>query len=200
MASKCDNNILYASLEWCIGKPSYPGIRKRLYYISKRDIVSWPKLPYTSDKDADFQKLSTYIGNFTLAADAKWKYIDVTISKSPVTSETQGEPPSATSLNKATFVHPGTQEDATSFVRVALNDDYVYLIQGQNGKFRVLGNEFYETKTTVGQELGASVTDVAGTTINVEVSDICPAPFYPGTIITEDGNISGTDGAAATPE
>ena len=45
--------------------------------------------------------------------------------------------------------------------------------------------------------------DGTSTTIAVEASDECPAPFYKGVIVTEDGNIdigatTGTGGAGTT--
>ena len=32
------------SLNWCMGIPELPGIRRRIYYISKDQIAAWP--PY----------------------------------------------------------------------------------------------------------------------------------------------------------
>ncbi len=57
------------------------------------------------------------------------------------------------------------------------------------GKHRVVGCDKWTTKTTVTQDLGQGATGTTGTTINVEASDECPAPFYTGTITTEDGDI-----------
>ena len=33
------------SLGWCQGTPELPGVKRRIYYISKGDIVEWPTLP-----------------------------------------------------------------------------------------------------------------------------------------------------------
>lgn len=195
----CENKDLYHSLEWCQGKPILPGIRKRLYYTPKRTIVKFPTLPGTVAVAGKMGDLATYEGDFVLTADTKWRYMDVLIGESPVTSDAQGDIPCVTSLNKATFKHPGTEEEATAFARQANNDDIVYLFQQKNGKFRVLGNEMYETVTKVKQELGSGATDKAGTTSEIEVTDLCPAPFYKGKILTEEGTISGADGSAEDP-
>ena len=90
---------LQKSLDWCEGTPQYPGIRRRVYYCNKNLITGWPTL----QRD-DFGRVTdaTYQGEFTLAADATWQYIDINIDKSTVTSEPQGEVPSQTQLNKAT--------------------------------------------------------------------------------------------------
>lgn len=189
--SKCDYNGLYDSQDWCQGRPILPGIKQRVYFIPKRDIVKFPKLP---EKPATSAAQVTYEGSFTLAADAHWKHIDLLVSKSPVSSEQQGNAGSVTSLNKATLLHPGIEEAATAFAMNANNDDLVYLVQTKNGKWRVLGNDMYQTSTKVAQNLGADVTDEVGTTIEVEVTDICPAPFYTGEITTEDGVINGKPG------
>jgi hypothetical protein len=116
-------------------------------------------------------------------------------TKSSVTTETQGEYPSVTALNKVTLKYPGTDEEAAGFCRQAMADDMVYLVQQRNGKFRVIGSEEFESTTKPSQALGEGNTGEAGTTIEVEATDICPAPFYVGDIVTEDGVISGADGS-----
>lgn len=94
----CGN--LQQSLAWCQGTPVLPGIKRRLYYISKGQIAKWPTLP----KDEKGNPTSaTYSGNFTLVADAKWKYIDILPDKSQLTSDAQGEAPSQTQLNKLRY-------------------------------------------------------------------------------------------------
>lgn len=193
----CNNKDLYSSLGWCQGETVIPGIRQRVYFIPKRNIVKWPTLPTTAETAED---LATYEGSFLLAAEKKWLYLDVLSDKSPVTSETQGEIPSVTTLNKATFKHPGVKKAVTAFARQANNDDMVYLIQTKTGEFRVLGNEMFNTLTKVSTAIGGAVTEEAGTTLEIEVSDVCPAPFYTGKIETEDGEIDASDGSTTTPE
>ena len=76
------------------------------------------------------------------------------------------------------------------FDEQANNDDMVYIVQQKDGKFRVLGNEMYQTDTTFDQKLGGAATDEMGTTFTVSVTDVCPAPFYIGEIVTADGIIN----------
>lgn len=90
--------------------------------------------------------------------------------------------------------HAGCDEEATGFCRMANCDDLVYLVQQRNGKYRVVGNEMFETNTKPAQASGAKETDTSGTTISVEVSDVCPAPFYVGKIVTDDGEIDASTG------
>jgi hypothetical protein len=176
------------SLDWCDGKINLPGIRTKVHYIPKRDIVSWPTLPETYV--TKMGELATYTGNFVLAEGKKFHSMSVLVDKSPVSAETQGAKPSKTTLVKATFVHPGTGEDATGFCRLANNDDFVYVIQTKPGKYRVIGNDMYQTETNPSQNLGGAVTDEMGTTLEVSVTDMMPAPFYTGVIETVDGDIN----------
>ena len=169
-----------------MGAPELPGIRRRIYYISKNEIAMWPRY----NRDANRRtKTSVLIGSFTLVADAKWKYIDILADKSQLTSDPQGEIPSQTQLNKLTAIHPGVGPEATAAACYLNNSDNVFIVEDMKGLFRVVGSEKWITKTTVTQDNGQGPTGTTSTTINVEATDEVPAPFYVGTIETEDGNI-----------
>ena len=177
---------LQRSLYWCQGTPELPGIKRRLYYISKDQIVAWPTL----NRDQIGRLTSAiYSGSFELVADATWKYIDILPDKSQLTSEAQGEYPSMTQLNKLTAVHPGVGENASALAAYVNNSDCVYLVETVRGKYRVVGSEKWQVKSTVAQDLGQGATGTTSTTLNVEATDECPAPFYDGRIETEDGVI-----------
>lgn len=191
----CPTGLDPNSLDWCDGQTNTPGIRSKIYVTSKQNIVKWPTLA-NPETETDPVKLATYQGNFTLAAGKYWEKIDLLSDKSPITSETQGDKPSVTTLNKATFFHPGATEKATAYARKANNADYVYLIQTRAGDWRLIGNESYQTKTKVSQKLGDTATSEMGTTIEVEVTDIMPAPFYTGEILTEDGILNASTEAS----
>lgn len=175
------------SLIWCEGKPVYPGIRRRLYYKAKSNITKWPTLPVD-----EFGRPTSSVlkGSFEMAADKVFHCIDVLAEKSGITSEPQGEAPSQTQLNKLVAVHPGVDDKATMASAYFNNSDVVVLIQDMNGKYRMLGNEKWQGKATVNQDLGQGSTGNANTTINVEHTDLIAAPFYEGIIPTEDGNIN----------
>lgn len=183
-----DCSSLQKSLAWCQGRPELPGVKRRIYYISKYDITKWPTL--THDTNGRLQSAS-YSGNFTLRSDTKWKYIDIIPDKSQLTSEAQGEYPSQTQLNKLVAVHPGVGAEASAAAAYLNNNDNVFIVENMRGSRRIVGSEKWQTKTTVTQDLGQGATGTASTTINVEATDECPAPFYTGTIQTEDGTLSG---------
>lgn len=184
MSNTC--SYLQKSLDWCMGTPELPGIRRRIYYIAKSQIARWPA--YNRDENRR-TKGTTLTGNFTLLADAKWKYIDVLADKSQLTSEAQGEIPSQTQLNKLTAVHPGVGPDASAAACYLNNSDNVFIVQDMKGFYRVVGSEKWITKTTVTQDNGQGATGTTSTTISVEATDEIPAPFYLGTIVTDDGTI-----------
>ena len=87
-------------------------------------------------------------------------------------------------------VHPGVGADASAAAAYINNTDNVFIVEDMKGNFRVLGNDKWTTKSTVAQDLGQGATGTTSTTINVEVTDEVPAPFFVGTLETEDGDIS----------
>ena len=179
-------NNIHASLAWCQGTPELPGIRRRAYYTSKGNIVKWPKLKHYTNGRLVSAILN---GSFELLAEQKWKYIDILPDKSQLTSDPQGEVPSQTQLNKLTLVHPAVGEEASAAAAYINNNDIVIVVQDMKGNWRVVGSEHWPTKATVAQDLGQGATGTTSTTITAEATDECPAPFYKGTLDTEDGNI-----------
>ena len=179
-------NNIQASLAWCQGTPELPGIRRRAYYTSKGNIVKWPKLKHYTNGRLVSAILN---GSFELLAEQKWKYIDILPDKSQLTSDPQGEVPSQTQLNKLTLVHPAVGEEASAAAAYINNNDIVIVVQDMKGNWRVVGSEHWPTKATVAQDLGQGATGTTSTTITAEATDECPAPFYKGTLDTEDGNI-----------
>lgn len=174
-------------MAWVPGTRKLTGIMTDVYFTRKADIMEWPTLPATFT--TSMGELVTYVGDFTLAANAKWNKITTDVDKSPVDGKSQGNYPSKTFLNSVTLLHEGTEEDASAFAMQANNDDLVYLLKTKNGKFRVIGNEMWQTKNEADQKLGAQATDEMGTTITITVTDIAPGLFYKGEIVTEDGTI-----------
>lgn len=174
-----------------MGTPELPGIKRRVYYIAKNQIVKWPA--FLRDDNGRVSS-STLSGSFTLVADAKWHYIVILADKSQLTSEAQGEVPSQTQLNKATLVHPGVGPEASAASAYLNNSDNVFVVEDMKGNFRIVGSERWMTKTTVAQDNGQGATGTTSTTISVEATDEIPSPFYVGTLDTEEGVIHCGDG------
>jgi hypothetical protein len=178
----------FDNLDWQCGQVSIPGIYHDLYYIQKCDISTWPTLPTSPSSAAEEV---TYAGDFTLEGTATWLKINCIDIKSPVTCEPQGEIRSQTFLNKLTVVTALTEEKATAFAKLANNTDLIYLVREKNsGQWRVIGNEMFQTNTKPMVNIGGDPTGEKGTTLEIEVTDPIPAPFYDGAIVTEDGDIN----------
>ena len=184
MAKTCTS--IQKSLGWCQGTPELPGVKRRIYFIAKSFIVGFPQLPRD---ELGRSTSAVLVGDFVLMADATWKYIDILPDKSQLTSEAQGELPSQTQLNKLVAVHPGVGAEASAAAAYINNTDNVFIVEDMKGNHRVLGNDKWNTKATVAQDLGQGATGTTSTTINVEATDEVPAPFYVGTLETEDGDI-----------
>lgn len=195
----CKTATAPTSLEWCTGQTNTPGIRPKVFYTPKADIVKWPVLPNTIADGETMGVLATYKGSFKLAAEKEWKSMDILSDKSPATAESQGSKPSKTYLNQAVIVVPNADAEASGLSRVAANDDYVYLIQQRNGTYRVIGNDMFQTNTDLSLNLGSDPTgDDMGTTITASATDICHFPIYAGEIVTADGIIN-PDGEPVAP-
>ena len=184
MAKTCTS--IQKSLGWCQGTPELPGVRRRIYYVAKDKIVTFPDLPRD---DLGRPTSSILDGNFALLADQTLKYIEILPDNSQLTSEAQGELHSQTQLNKLVAVHPGVGTEASAAAAYINNTDNVFIVEDMKGNYRVLGNDKWSTKATVAQDLGQGATGTTSTTINVEATDEVPAPFYTGTLETEDGLI-----------
>ena len=89
--AQCAAGAPYDSLRFCQGQRVIPGIKNKSYYIAKRDIVKWPTLPDPSATGTTLKTAAVYAGDFTLAADKKWKSIDLALNKGNLEWETQGE-------------------------------------------------------------------------------------------------------------
>ena len=191
--AKCKTLTLYTSLEHCTGQKVLPGVRQRCYYISRRDIVKYPTLAAPA-ADSTPEKLTTYVGSFTQAAGTKWLPLARVPGKGNIECEPQGSKPSVTYLCKFTATHPTIDEDATAFARMAADDDFVFLIQTRSGRFRVLGGEAFPAEVKAKLSTGEGTTGEGGLSIEIEATDLMPAPFYVGDILTADGTIKAATG------
>lgn len=188
--NKCASVAIYDDIEFCKGETTLPGLRPEVYYIPKTLILTYPTLAKPSDTDATLKTIATYDGNFGLAADAVFFKLDILTDASKIASESQGNPPSKTFLNSCTLKYAGNNEVAAGFSRLINSDDILFVIRQRDGKFRVIGNDSFETDCKPAQDSGMAVTDASGTTIEVSVTDVCPAPFYAGTLKTSAGTIN----------
>ena len=191
--TKCTSaNSIYGDICFSPGKKSLPGVRGYVYGIAKRDIMTWPTIGTEAPKTlADVAK---YAGNFVLATDKKWHKIGLIPNESELQVESQGSFGSKTFKVTGSAVIPGTEEEVSGYIAQANNDELVYLFIQRNGKARMVGSEAFTPELSLSQATGKATTDANSTTISAVADDEYPAPFYPGKIETEDGDISGATG------
>ena len=180
MNPNCDTTSVYESVEACPGQRIMSGVRRRIYYIEKTKIVEWPTLPSPSDQNVKMEDLAKYTGDFTLANNATFKFLDLKDEASNVTFEPVGEDPSKLFNNQANAIVAGQPDAIKGFSREALNEDLVYVYQQRDGKFCVLGNEAFKCHTSPSGDTGAEVTAATTTTFAIQVYDECPVPTYVG--------------------
>lgn len=177
---------VFGNLDWTDGQHSVPGIYPILYFIEKSKITAWPTLnpnPTTAEEEV------TYVGDFTLAAQAVWREINCIDLKTEPTAEAQGEIRCVSVNNKLSIVTSLTNVEASAFQKIANNTDLVYIFRERDSsKYRVCGSEMFTTFTKASMAIGSDPTGERGLTINAESTDIIPFPFYEGAIITEDGD------------
>lgn len=187
MANKCTGaSSIYNDLPDCPGKKSMPGLMLKAYYASKRDILKFPAL---KEAPTSMKEAAILDGEFTLAADKTFIYIGVVSDKNNVKSETQGEFGSKTMKNSVELHLRGTDEEVTGLVNQLLNDDGVLVVETRNKKFRVVGNEHFNTVFSLSQDSGTAVTDTNETVVTAEATDFGAAPFYVGKIKTSEGTL-----------
>ena len=191
--TKCTSaNSIYGDICFSPGKKSLPGVRGYVYGIAKRDIMTWPTIGTEAPKTlADVAK---YAGNFVLATDKKWHKIGLIPNESELQVESQGSFGSKTFKVTGSAVIPGTEEEVSGYIAQANNDEMVYLFIQRNGKARMVGSEAFTPELSLSQATGKATTDANSTTISAVADDEYPAPFCPGKIETEDGDISGATG------
>lgn len=191
--TKCTSaDSIYGDICFSPGKKSLPGVRGYVYGIAKRDIMTWPTIGTEVPKTlADVAK---YAGDFVLATDKKWHKIGLIPNESELQVESQGSFGSKTFKVTGSAVIPGTEEEVSGYIAQANNDEMVYLFIQRNGKARMVGSEAFTPELSLSQATGKATTDANSTTISAVADDEYPAPFYPGKIETEDGDISGATG------
>lgn len=189
---KTNCSPIQASVRWCQGKPNYSGMRGEVLYLAASDIVSWPKrkkIEGTEIELAEYVDGGTDSSSFILAADKKWRLIDILPAKSKASSDPNGENPSSSQLNKLELVHPGTGAEASNLAAYINNVPCVFLYKDMAGYWRVVGCERWanEIKNTVAHDGGQGAAGTAQTTISVESPDTTNAPVYHGSVnIAED--------------
>jgi len=161
------------------GVNNTPGLKEIGYFALKSEIETFPVLPDSPGTPAEEVTLS---GTFVMTAEKYFKKLFSTEGNAKVEGESQGEMDNETYLQKAHWVHPGTKAEALAYCKLAKLYDCVFIFVERDGERRVVGNTSWRTKVKAADSTGDENTSKKGITIEVETTDVGPAPLYNGAI------------------
>ena len=192
LKTRCaDDAALYEDIDFCMGDKSLPGTRNHGYYVTRRDIKTFPRpAGYSAEKMEDVAVIKS---NIELYADKVWKRFDLVPNESEPTAKSQGSYGSKTMLNEISLVLPGTGKKVTGFISQLNNDDVVFLIPMADGHCRLFGSPLYQAELELEQNFGKTATDANTTSVKVSVTDEFAAPFYEGEFTISEGTFLGTN-------
>jgi len=192
----CTDLDLYEDVDFCPGDSSTPGTRNHFYFTKKGKCQSIPKPKgYNATK---MEEVAVISDNITLQENETWKKVVLVPLEAEVTTQSQGSYGSKTFQNKVILVLPGSAKKNTGLIAMLNNDDVLISVPMANGQHRLFGNADYQTQVQLSQAQGKTTTDPNTTTIEVTVDDRFPAPYYEGTLLTEEGTISGINDELVT--
>ncbi len=195
-AAACTEQDLYEDVKFCPGDRSTPGTRNHFYFVKKSKCQTIPKPKgYDATK---LEEVAVISDNIVLQANETWKKVALVPLETEVTNQSQGTYGGKTFQNHVVLVLPGSAKKNTGLIAMLNNDDVLISVPMANGQHRLFGNANYQTQVTLSQAQGKTTTDANTTTIDVTVDDEFPAPYYEGTLVTEDGTISGATDALVT--
>lgn len=195
-AAACTEQDLYEDVKFCPGDRSTPGTRNHFYFVKKSKCQNIPKPKgYDATK---MEEVAVISDNIVLQANETWKKVALVPLETEVTNQSQGTYGGKTFQNHVVLVLPGSAKKNTGLIAMLNNDDVLISVPMANGQHRLFGNANYQTQVTLSQAQGKTTTDANTTTIDVTVDDEFPAPYYEGTLATEDGTISGATDALVT--
>lgn len=196
--SACTEQDLYEDVNFCPGDRSTPGTRNHFYFVKKSKCQSIPKPKgYSATK---MEEVAVISDNIVLQENETWKKVALVPLETEVTNQSQGSYGAKTFQNHVVLVLPGSAKKNTGLIAMLNNDDVLISVPMANGQHRLFGNSDYQTQVALSQAQGKVATDPNTTTIDVTVDDQYPAPYYEGTLPTEEGTISGiTDELVVNP-
>ena len=186
MAKKTTCKGIQDTIDWCQGTPELGGMRRSIYYVAAQDVVLAASLP----RDAKHRPTSSILtGQYEFAEDVVAQRIDILPEKSRWQSDTQGEYPGQSQLDKLTLYHPSVSPEATAACCYINNSPCIFFFCDTTGRWRVCGDPDLPIKNSVTQDGGEGVTGSPNTTIAVESTNLVSFPYYTGKLKTGDGEI-----------
>lgn len=176
------------NLDFAIGGINPSGIGATIYRIAKSAILSWPTIVNDPTATGAVSTLSSYNGDFTLAADAVWDKLYSTQGKGKITFEVTGEVDCKMYNNKASLSFPDLTAEALAFCKAAANGDFVFIVKAA-GRYHVIGSPDYRAVISPTGDSGDAAGSAKGVTFEVECPDVTPLPIYAGDLELADGTL-----------
>ena len=176
------------NLDFAIGGINPSGIGATIYRIAKSAIKSWPTIGNDPSVEGTVKSLSTYDGDFVLAAGAVWDKLYSTQGKGKITFEVTGETDCKMYTNKASMSYPDLTAEALAFSKAAANGDFVFIVKAA-GRYHVIGSEDYRAVLNPSGDSGDAAGSAKGIAFEVECPDVTPLPIYEGVIVLSDGEL-----------
>lgn len=180
--------ITIGNIDWPNGKVNPSGIVPIAHRISKKEIESWPVIEDDAAVATTVAGYANYTGDFVLVTGKKWETIYSTQGKGKVTFEPTGEADAKMFINKGTLSFPDLTDEIRSLAKMAVNGDYIYLIQANN-RYHVIGSPDYRVSSAFAGDSGDAAGSAKGVTITLECPDVTPLPLYKGELVTAAGTL-----------
>jgi hypothetical protein len=181
---------IFESLQWADGKVNPSGIKNEVFFAPKSWIKHpWPAidpLPATATENVTLE------GNFDMVAGKTFQRLYSTQGKGKVDFEPMGEKDCRMFMAKGLFKFPDIDDAGKNMAKGFINANVVYVVpvpHETEKRYVVLGDDYYDTSSTIAGTSGDAPGSDKGLTINVEVPCTTPLPNYKGILLLPDGSL-----------
>ncbi len=190
-----------SNLVWPDGQSNPSGMKSIAYFMFKRDIKSWPKIPASP---ASATEAVTYDGDFEMQEGKKAISIYSTQGVGKVEFESTGEKDCKMFNNKLTLSYPDMNDESVDFCNSLVNSNGVfivpYYVAGGKLAHVVIGGENFDAEISPKGTSGDKAGSAKGLTLEVTAPDALCLPRYTGIIELSDGTLNCETGVfTATP-
>lgn len=190
-----------SNLVWPDGQSNPSGMKSIAYFMFKRDIKSWPKIPASPVSAAE---AVTYDGDFEMQEGKKAISIYSTQGVGKVEFESTGEKDCKMFNNKLTLSYPDMNDESVDFCNSLVNSNGVfivpYYVAGGKLAYVVIGGENFDAEISPKGTSGDKAGSAKGLTLEVTAPDALCLPRYTGIIELSDGTLNCETGVfTATP-
>lgn len=168
------SNLLHST-----GAKNTAGNKVKIFFALYDDVDVLPKI---ADAPTSFEAIPVIAGDITFKTGKQFFELYVTVETGVLTCNLVGEDDGKSFENQYSGFHPGNSKSFTGFSAYMANQNGIFLIEDNEGQFRLLGNDCYPAKlSSIEATTGAAISDRKGSTFTImSKGDI--APIYEGAI------------------